>query len=93
MVVVAQCPECEHDLIIFEEVESGQYVRCKHCGADLEIVDADTMEMDWAFRPFADWDGWEELDAFLETRWKKSTGRRKEPPDINTDDWDEERQY
>jgi len=47
MVEIAQCPECEQDLLLFEDVRSGQYVRCNHCGTDLEIVDAGTMEMDW----------------------------------------------
>ena len=37
MVEIAQCPECERALIFFENVKSGQYIRCTHCGADLRM--------------------------------------------------------
>jgi hypothetical protein len=91
MAEVAHCPECKQDLTFFENVISGQYVRCSHCGADLEIIDADTMEMDWAYRPFADRDSWHEPDAFLDIGWNKSRLGRDEAPDEtddNMDDWE-----
>lgn len=46
---MAQCPECEA-LVDFEadEVEEGQLVSCPECGADLEVVNTNPIELDLA---------------------------------------------
>ena len=60
---VVLCPECGRDLTFSDVPVSGQQVRCEHCDADLEIIDAYTMELDWAFKPPVVRDDWEDLDA------------------------------
>ena len=40
------CPECDNPLDIDpEEVEAGEVVACDECGADLEVVSSDPLEL------------------------------------------------
>lgn len=40
------CPECANPLTIdADEVEVGETVQCDECGADLEVVSADPLEI------------------------------------------------
>jgi alpha-aminoadipate carrier protein LysW len=40
------CPECDNPLTIdAEEVEEGETVQCDECGADLEVVSVDPLEI------------------------------------------------
>ncbi len=40
------CPECDNPLTIdTDEVEEGETVQCDECGADLEIVSVDPLEI------------------------------------------------
>lgn len=40
------CPECDNPLTIdTDEVEDGETVQCDECGADLEIVSVDPLEI------------------------------------------------
>ncbi len=40
------CPECDNPLTIdTEDVEDGETVQCDECGADLEIVSVDPLEI------------------------------------------------
>jgi alpha-aminoadipate carrier protein LysW len=40
------CPECDNPLTIdADEVEEGETVQCDECGADLEIVSVDPIEI------------------------------------------------
>ncbi len=40
------CPECDNPLTIdADEVEEGETVQCDECGADLEIVSVDPLEI------------------------------------------------
>jgi alpha-aminoadipate/glutamate carrier protein LysW len=40
------CPECDNPLTIdTEEVEEGETVQCDECGADLEVVSVDPLEI------------------------------------------------
>lgn len=40
------CPECDNPLDIdVDEVEEGDTIQCDECGADLEIVSADPLEI------------------------------------------------
>lgn len=40
------CPECDNPLVIdVDEVEEGETVQCDECGADLEIVALDPLEI------------------------------------------------
>ena len=40
------CPECDTPLVIdVDEVEEGETVTCDECGAELEIVSVDPLEI------------------------------------------------
>ena len=60
-VIVAPCPDCEWEIPLGTEPEEGQRTTCPKCGADLEIVDLDPPELDWALDGVEpDWDPDEE---------------------------------
>ncbi|HET7102339.1 MAG TPA: hypothetical protein VFJ52_14385, partial [Terriglobia bacterium] len=41
------CPECDAMIDIEEDlVEEGQSIECPECGADLEVVSTDPVELD-----------------------------------------------
>lgn len=46
---MAQCPECEA-LVDLEpdEVDEGEIISCPECGADLEVVNINPIELDLA---------------------------------------------
>jgi alpha-aminoadipate carrier protein LysW len=53
------CPECDNPLTIdAEEVEEGETVQCDECGADLEVVSVDPLEI-----ALADEAGYDDEDA------------------------------
>ena len=40
------CPECDNPIIVdADDVEEGETVQCDECGADLEIVSIDPLEV------------------------------------------------
>ncbi len=40
------CPECDNPITVDpDEVEEGETVSCEECGADLEIVSVDPIEL------------------------------------------------
>ena len=40
------CPECEEKVYVDAESEQGDIVTCDECGADLEVVGLDPLELD-----------------------------------------------
>lgn len=42
----AICPECDEEVYVDAESEQGDIVSCDECGADLEIVGLDPLELD-----------------------------------------------
>lgn len=56
-----QCSECDEEIEIGGRVRLGQKIICGHCGAQLEVVATDPLEVDVAQEED---DGWEddELD-------------------------------
>jgi alpha-aminoadipate carrier protein LysW len=42
----AICPECDEEVYVDAESEQGDVVSCDECGADLEIVGLDPIELD-----------------------------------------------
>lgn len=40
------CPECDEDVYVDAESEQGDVVSCDECGADLEVVGLDPIELD-----------------------------------------------
>lgn len=42
----ATCPECEEKVYVDADSEQGDTVSCDECGADLEVVGLDPIELD-----------------------------------------------
>lgn len=42
------CPECEADVQVDEDADKGDLVECQDCGAQLEVVGLDPIELDVA---------------------------------------------
>ena len=40
------CPECSEDVFVDAESEQGDIISCDECGAELEIVGLDPIELD-----------------------------------------------
>jgi lysine biosynthesis protein LysW len=58
---MAICPACEGQINLQGKVEMGQSVVCPHCSEDLEVIDIEPLELDWAFDE-EDWDEDEDGD-------------------------------
>jgi alpha-aminoadipate carrier protein LysW len=54
-VLTAQCPECEADVQLAADVERGEIVPCADCGAELEVVQRDPLELRLAPEEEEDW--------------------------------------
>jgi alpha-aminoadipate carrier protein LysW len=52
--MVGTCPECEAELTL-QDVEKGEIVQCAECGAELEVVNTDPIELDLAPEEEEDW--------------------------------------
>ncbi len=52
---VAICPSCGEDLKLHGNIKLEQIIVCPYCEAELEVVDLDPIELDWA-------DYYEDLD-------------------------------
>ncbi len=46
---MASCPGCEASLTIDEEIAEGETLECPECGAQLEVVNANPLELSTAF--------------------------------------------
>jgi alpha-aminoadipate carrier protein LysW len=53
--VTAKCPECEADVKLGADVEKGEIVSCADCGAELEVVERDPVELRLAPEEEEDW--------------------------------------
>lgn len=42
----AICPECDEEVYVDADSEQGDVVNCDECGADLEVVGLDPVELD-----------------------------------------------
>ncbi len=51
------CPECHEEVFVDAESEQGDIVSCEECGANLEIVGLDPIELD-----IYDDSGYEDVD-------------------------------
>jgi alpha-aminoadipate carrier protein LysW len=72
----ASCLYCRYLIDLGSRLMEGQMVTCPNCGAQLEVLSLDPLELDWAFlKPVVDdkeWDwgeewgkGWERERAAL----------------------------
>ena len=48
-VVKGVCPDCGEEITIRGNVRLGQEVVCPHCDAELEVVETEPLELDWAY--------------------------------------------
>ena len=55
----AECPQCEKEVSVGSHLTIGKVVRCDGCGAELEIVWLDPIELDC---PFIEDDDFDEFD-------------------------------
>lgn len=59
------CPECDEKLRVPGKPRLGQRFTCFNCGAELEVISVDPVEIDWAFDEPEDDDDefdWDEED-------------------------------
>jgi alpha-aminoadipate carrier protein LysW len=49
------CPECGGDVSLNENVEKGEILQCPDCGAELEVVSIDPVELALAPEEEEDW--------------------------------------
>lgn len=43
---MALCPQCEANIDIGDDLEEGQTLDCPECGAELEVVNTNPVELD-----------------------------------------------
>lgn len=43
----AECPQCGNEVEVGSQPRIGKPVVCKSCGAELEVVWLDPLELDW----------------------------------------------
>ena len=46
---VAPCPDCGENITLRGAVRVGKEVTCPHCEAELEVIETDPVELDWAY--------------------------------------------
>jgi alpha-aminoadipate/glutamate carrier protein LysW len=56
------CPECDEEVYVDADSEQGDIVSCDECGADLEIVGLDPIELDIYEEGDDDFDDEEEFE-------------------------------
>ncbi|WP_229109969.1 lysine biosynthesis protein LysW [Halapricum desulfuricans] len=52
---MATCPECGADVALHDDIEIGEIVDCSTCGAELEVVAVDPVELELAPELEEDW--------------------------------------
>jgi len=57
------CPECDEEVYVDADSEQGDVVSCDECGASLEVVGLDPIELD-LYEGGDDFDDDEEEDRF-----------------------------
>jgi alpha-aminoadipate carrier protein LysW len=62
MIQSAECPQCGSEVSVGSQPRIGKLGECKSCGAELEVVWLDPLELDW---PMMDEDE-EDLDDELD---------------------------
>jgi len=52
----ASCLDCGRTIDLGPQPRDGQQFTCSHCGTQLEIINLQPLELDWAFSEFElDW--------------------------------------
>lgn len=70
---VATCAECDEEIEVSDRARVGQRVVCPNCGARLEVVSSNPLELDPAYDEEEDWDDddddFDDLDEELDDNW------------------------
>ena len=61
-VVTATCPDCGEKITLRGAVRIGQDVICPNCEAELEVIETDPVELDWAYDDDNDYEDEEDED-------------------------------
>lgn len=70
---VATCAECDEEIEVSDRARVGQRVMCPNCGARLEVVSSNPLELDPAYDEEEDWDDdddFDDLDKELDDDWE-----------------------
>ncbi len=46
---VVECLGCGHDIFFETALREAQLIRCQNCGAELEVISEDPLEVDWVY--------------------------------------------
>lgn len=73
---LADCPDCGERISVGFGARQGQRLTCSNCGAYLEVINLDPLEVDWAFSEFEpDWspdeEEWDE-EEWDEEEWDEA---------------------
>ena len=52
---MATCIECGDELSLYDDIEVGEILDCSTCGAELEVLGVDPVEVDTAPELQQDW--------------------------------------
>ena len=47
--IVAECPDCGEQIALWNDIEVGELVGCRECGAELQVVRTRPLELDWIY--------------------------------------------
>lgn len=53
--MTANCPVCEAEVELADDVEEGEIVECAECGSELEVLSTDPPELAEAPQEEEDW--------------------------------------
>ena len=48
------CPDCGEKITLVGEIRLGKQVVCPNCEAELEVVETEPVELDWAYDEYED---------------------------------------
>ena len=67
---LATCAECDEEIEVSDRARLGQRVVCSNCGAQLEVVSTNPLELDPGYDDDDDgWDDDDDLDALDDDDW------------------------
>lgn len=81
---MARCPECNERLTLLTEVEIWEHIFCNACGAELEVVDKDPLELETVYE--VDDDG-DLMDDFDDEEDEAETWDAEETFEEDEDEW------
>lgn len=76
----AFCPACDEAITIQEKPKIGHRLRCPSCDTEIEVIDVNPVELDWAY---------EDEDDFYDD-WEEESDKDWDEDDWDDDDWDDD---